>query len=422
MRARLTQKFIENVKPTGQLQRIFDDAGNGFHLIVKPDGQKYFAQRIRIDGKQVNFGLGPVRRVSLADARAKARKIERMVRDEGADAETIRREVLHRRPKTERQMTFRDAGNAYLKAKLQELSNPKHQAQWRSTLEAYVFPHIGDKPVADVTVGDVVSLLTHDDFWKTKTETASRVRGRVEKVFDWAITHGHRTAPNPAIWRGGLETVLPKPTKIRRDVRHHPAVAVGEIGRLWRRLEEIQGMGSLALRFLILTAARSGEVRGAKWSEINLENRTWTIPASRMKARKEHIVPLSDEAISLLKKIPKLNKVDYIFPGTTRGTVISDMTIAKAMKSAHAADERAGENGFHDGKSGLLAVPHGIRSTFRDWAEENGVNRDLAEMCLAHTVGSAVERAYRRTDLIEKRREIMQNWSNFVVSWLDRTN
>lgn len=416
MRAKLTQKLIENVKPTGRLQRIFDQTGNGFHLIVKPDGQKFFAQRIRIGGRQVSFGLGPVRRVSLAEARAKARQIEHLVRDEGADAETIRKEVLHRQPKVEKPMTFREAAEPYLKAKLAELSNPKHQAQWRSTLETYVFPHIGEKPVAAVTVGDIVDLLTHDDLWQTKTETANRVRGRIEKVFDWAITNGHRTAPNPAVWRGGLETVLPKPTKIRRDVRHHPAVAVGEIDRLWRRLEDIEGVGSLALRFLILTAARSGEVRGARWDEIDWDKRVWIIPASRMKARKEHVVPLSDEAVALLKKIPKLNKVDYMFPGTKRGTVISDMTIAKAMKSAHAAEEKAGKYGFYDGKSGLPAVPHGIRSTFRDWCEENGVNRDLAEMCLAHTVGSAVERAYRRTELIEKRREVMANWAKFVCS------
>jgi len=308
----------------------------------------------------------------------------------------------------DRRITFQDAMERFLKWKIEEFRNEKHKAQWRSTLDRYAVPVLGSIPVAQIGVDDVLRALK--PIWNEKTETASRLRGRMEGVLAWATTNGYRSGVNPARWKGNLDTALPKPSKITKN-RHHGALSVEEIADWWRVLSERQGASADALRFLALTAARSGEVRGMTWAEVDIEKRTWVIPAERMKAGKEHRVPLCDETLKILMRQPKEAKSETspVFRGM-RGGPLSDMSLSAVMKKI--AEANPGR--FLDQKSGRPAVPHGLRSTFRDWAAERGIDRDLAEMALAHTVGSQVERAYRRSDMFERRRKLGEDWCAFV--------
>ncbi len=309
----------------------------------------------------------------------------------------------------------------YLAAKLSEFRNEKHRKQWRSTLDTYAGPFLGPKLVSEIAVQDVLKVL--QPIWAEKTETASRLRGRIENVLSWATVNGHRTGDNPARWKGNLAETLPKPAKVAKG-ENQPAVALGDVARWWADLESREGMAAQALRFLTLTAARSGEVRGATWDEIDLgdvatpatsatRRAIWTIPTSRMKNGREHRVPLTAEAVTLLESLPRMEGSPYVF-FAPRGGMLSDMSISAVMRRMQDTEVKAGRAGYLDPRTKRPAVPHGLRSTFRQWAAEQGFPRDMAEIALAHFIGSEVERAYQRSDMLERRRDMMTDWA-FVL-------
>lgn len=341
------------------------------------------------------MGLGGYPDVTLAQAREQARQARNLV-SEGKDPILLREQaqsaLLAERAKA---LTFEEAARRFIEAKAPEWTNGKHSAQWTSTLEAYAFPEFGKVLVRDVGQDHVLRAL--EAIWITKTETASRVRGRIEAVLDWARARGLRDGENPARWRGHLDKLLPKPGKVAK-VQHHPAMLATEVPSFYEQLRHKQGQSAAALRLLILTAVRSGELRGATWAEFDLDARVWTIPASRMKAKKTHRVPLSDAAVALLREQTKLEGCNLVFPGK-QGRPLSDMALTAVMRAFE-----------------LDAVPHGFRSTFRDWVSDHTTfPGELAEQALAHAISSKVEAAYRRGEQLEKRRELMQAWSDVVT-------
>jgi integrase len=368
----------------------------GLALQVTGTGARSWILRATVGTKRRDMGLGQFPGVTLAQARDKARRAREQI-DQGVDP-ILERERAQSLLRAEQSMavTFEAAATAYIDSKGAEWRNAKHAAQWTATLKTYAFPIIGSLHVADVEQGHIVAML--EPIWKTKTETASRVRGRVENVLDWARVRGYRTGENPARWRGHLDKLLPAPKRIAK-VEHHPAVPVKEIASFYANLRARNGTSARALEFALLTAARSGEVRGAIWSEIDLETRMWVIPAERMKANKEHRVPLSSAVLALLKGLPRVEGSDLVFPAP-RGGQLSDMSLTEVMR-----------------RMDLPYVPHGLRSTFRDWvAERSSYPRELAERALAHTIANQAEAAYYRSDVLEKRRAMMQDWAKFVAT------
>jgi len=365
----------------------------GLQLQVSPTGARTWVLRVMVAGKRRDMGLGGYPAVPLALAREKAREARASI-ENGIDPIAQRaaaRSTLAASRGAE--ITFEDAARQFIRAKEVEWKNAKHGQQWTNTLETYAFPVVGKLACGDVALPHVLKIL--EPIWTTKTETATRLRGRIESVLDWATVRGFRKGENPARWKGHLDKILPAPGKVMK-VEHHGAVSVESVGAFVAALRKRDGIAARALEFLILTAARSGEVRGALWSEIDIEGRAWTIPPARMKASKEHRVPLSDEAVRLLNALPRFAGNDLVFP-SPRGLVLSDMTLTAVMRRMKRAE-----------------VPHGFRSTFRDWAaERTSYPREVAEMALAHAIGNAVEAAYRRGDLFEKRARMMAEWARF---------
>src|SRR6056297_1799592 len=368
---------------------------DGLLLQVTPTGARSWLLRATVKGKRRQIGLGAYPDVTLAQARERARGVKDMIW-QGID------------PLAEkRRLTFAQAMEKTLEARTAEFRNEKHKKQWRSTLDNYAVPVLGNMAVQDIGVADVLRVL--EPIWREKTVTAKRLRGRIEAVLSWATVGGHRTGDNPARWRGNLDAVLPKPGKVAK-VRHNPALSLTDVPDWFTDLRKRDGMATRALEFVAMTAARSGEVRGATWDEIDIEAGMWIIPAERMKAGKEHRVPLTQEAIALLKDLPRMEGSPYVFPAA-RGGALSDMALSACMRRIN--DARQG--GYLDRRSGRPAVPHGLRSTFRDWAaERTDYPREMAEIALAHTVGSTVERAYLRADMVEKRRTMMAEWNSFL--------
>ncbi len=386
----------------------------GLCLNITDTGATSWILRSLVAGKRRHIGLGPYPEVSLAEAREKALEMRKKIAlgIDPVDERIAARDALAAQQKFG--MAFEDAFDQFFSEKMEgELRNAKHAKQWRSTLATYAFPKIGSTPVSKIQVDDILAVLR--PIWTTKNETASRVRQRIEAVMDWATVTGHREGANPARWKGSLQQLLPSPNKVQK-VTGQPAVALDEITRWFQVLRDRDGVAALALGFLTLTASRSGEIRGAQWDEIDLMRRIWTVPAMRMKAQREHRVPLSSAAVDLLNKQPRLMGCPYVFPSPKNGQM-SDMTISAVMRRIQAAEEKEGRTGFLDPRSRRPAVPHGLRSSFRDWAaERTSYPREMAEMALAHNVGSDVERAYRRSDMIEKRREMMEEWAQFVAA------
>lgn len=379
----------------------------GLYMQLLPGGGRTWILRAKIGPKRRDFGLGGYPEVSLAVARDKAREAREKIR-QGIDPVEERKAAraaliaAHRRG-----LTFAEAIDRYLASREGEFQ-PK--TNWRGPLDLYAKPEIGDMLVQDIAVQDVLRVL--EPIWSKKTETATKLRGRIENVLSWATVAGHRSGDNPARWGGNLKELLPKPSKVAKG-ENQPALSLADAPRWFKALREREGMGTRALEFAALTAARSGEVRGATWDEIDLKARLWVIPAARMKMDREHRVPLTDEAIALLNALPRFEDNALVFP-SARGGVLSDMTLSATMKRMHEAEVEAGRKGWLDPRSGRPAVPHGLRSTFRDWAAESGQPRDMAEIALAHRVGSEVERAYRRSDMVERRREMMGKWTAFL--------
>ncbi|MDH0851077.1 tyrosine-type recombinase/integrase [Delftia tsuruhatensis] len=366
---------------------------SGLYLQVTSSGARSWILRATVGGKRRDMGLGGFPDVTLAFAREKAREARSKI-EQGLDPILERERALSLlRAEQAKSMTFEAACQALIDAKSDEWRNPKHRAQWAASLATYAYPTIGKLQVGDVGQAHILSIL--QPIWKEKTETATRLRGRIEQALDWARVRGFREGENPARWRGHLDKLLPAPTKIAKVV-HHKALPIDAMPGFMAQLRQRKGLSARALEFLVLTAARSGEVRGATWQEIDMEAAVWTVPAERMKAQKEHRVPLSPQALALLAGMPRVEGNDLVFPAP-RGGQLSDMTLTNLMRRME-----------------LDAVPHGMRSTFRDWAaERTHFPREVAEMALAHTIGNAVEAAYRRGDLFTKRAEMMANWGNF---------
>lgn len=364
--------------------------GNGLVLFIKANGSKSWVLRIQANGKRRDFGLGSFNDVSLAEARAKADELRRQYRS-GDDPVAAKRAAKAPAPTVP---TFRVAAEQAHKEHKSGWKNEKHKAQWLSSLQTYAYPSIGDMQVNQIEGPAIRDLLAA--FWLTKPETASRVKQRIGAVLDWAYAKGYRKAEAPmrSIIKG-----LPRQPK--KD-NHHPALPYDEAPALMTKLAETESMGRRALRFLILTAARSGEVRGACWREIDLDQHLWTVPGERMKAGKTHIVPLQPAAVAILEQLKTDHGNDpgeVIFPGKAKKP-LSDMTLTKVLR-----------DGFGD-----RITVHGFRSTFRDWAaEQTDVAGDIVEAALAHTVQNKVEAAYRRTDYLEKRRALMASWAEFLV-------
>jgi len=409
---RLTAIEVRRLSEPG----LYPDGG-GLYLQVSPGGAKSWIYRFTLKGRARAMGLGPHHIVSLAEARNLAREARRL-RYERIDPIEQRKSLQAEADLTAaQQVTFMDAARAYIDANKAAWRNDKHKAQWTATLEAYGAPIFGQTPLADIDTNLVLKAL--QPIWTTKSETASRVRGRIETVLDWATVRGLRTGDNPARWKGHLDKLLPAKSKVSK-VEHHAALPYKEVSALMADLRKQRGAGARALEFAILTAARTGEVIGATWNEFDLEHATWTIPAARMKAEKEHRVPLSPAAIavvstrreqqieaertrlSLMGQAPPndLGPQLFVFEGMRSGKGLSNMALLKVL-------ERMGRSDL---------TTHGFRSTFRDWAAEMTEHRgEIVEMALAHTIAGKVEAAYRRGDLLEKRTHLMHDWAQYIV-------
>ncbi|WP_227751616.1 tyrosine-type recombinase/integrase [Tabrizicola oligotrophica] len=385
---------------------------SGLYMQITPKGGKTWILRVAMGGKRAEIGLGGFPTVTLAQARDKAReardKIERGI-DPMAERKAARAALATAQRKG---LTFADAASHYLAAKLDAYRNEKHRYQWRATLEQLAYPVLGKLPVSEITVQDVLQVL--HPIWADRTETASRLRGRIEAVLSWATVSGHRAGDNPARWAGNLKELLPAPSKIKTQ-SNQPALSLDDAPRWFAAIQGREGFGARALEFAALTAARSGEVRGAIWAEIDLERDLWVIPAERMKMGREHRVPLPAAAVALLKALPRLDGCDMVFP-SAKGGQLSDMTLSATMRRIHEAEIEAERHGFLDRVNKRPAVPHGLRSTFRDWvAERTTFPGEMAEVALAHRISNAVEAAYRRGDMIEKRRRMMADWAGYLA-------
>ena len=377
--------------------------GGGLYLRVAATGAKSWVFRFQIDGKRRDMGLGPFPDISLAEARAKATE-RRKLRHEGIDpldAKAAQRQA--QRVSVAKGRTFRECAADFIDKNRAGWRSAKHAAQWTATLETYVYPVIGDLPVSAIDAGLVVQVL--DPIWAEKPETAGRVRGRIEAVLDAATVRGFRQGPNPAQWKGNLAHILPARAKVRK-VEHHAALPFDDMPAFLALLRGREGMAARALEFAILTAARTGEVLGARWGEIDLAAKVWTVPGEHMKAGREHRVPLSEAALAVLDKVRPLallrdgepDPAAPVFPGPRRALPMSNMVLLMLLRRMGRADLTA----------------HGFRSTFSDWAaERTAYPREVVEMALAHTIANKVEAAYRRGDLFEKRRQVMEAWAKF---------
>jgi integrase len=388
---RLTALGISKITKPG---RYAD--GLGLWLQVSSFGTKSWIFRFQRDGKARHMGLGPLHTISLAEARQKATECRKMLLD-GLDPIEQRRSLRQRaKVNAARGVTFRECAERLIAAQEVGWRNAVHRQQWQNTLATYVFPLLGDLPVAAVDTALVIEVL--EPIWTMKPETAARLRGRIEAVIDWAAARGYREGENPARWKGHLQNLLPARSKIAR-VRHHPALPYCELPTFMSELREREGVSARALEFAVLTAARTREVVGARWQEINLSGRTWIVPPERMKAGREHRVPLSDRAAEILESLPQ--EAEFVFVGDEPGRPLSNRAMLDQLKRM--------------GRSAVTV--HGFRSTFRDWAAEmTAYASEVVEMALAHAVKGTVEAAYRRGDLIEKRRRLMADWAGYCTS------
>ncbi|MFI2810363.1 tyrosine-type recombinase/integrase [Microbulbifer sp. JSM ZJ756] len=373
--------------------------GGGLWLKIQSGGQRSWTFRYRFAGRAREIGIGSATSLTLAEAREIAAEFRALVA-KGTDPKVKRdAERVAQALERNRARTFDQCVDSYLAARSSEWRNAKHRQQWRNTLHTYASPLLGHLPAADIGITEVVKVL--EPIWRSKTETATRVRQRIEAVLDWATVMQIRHGDNPARWKGNLSEVLPTPTKVKK-VKHHGAMPVKDMPRFMARLRDLNSVAAMAMEFTILTAARTGEVIGATWDEIDLASRTWTVPPERMKAGKQHVVPLPDRAVELLTLLPRFEETPYLFPGARTGRPISNMTMLKLLKQTL---------GYPD------YTVHGFRSTFRDWAaEETSFPVRAVEYALAHQLKDKVEAAYQRSNLLEQRRELMHAWMNFLAT------
>jgi integrase len=382
MAGHLNARKVETAKP-GK----YGD-GSNLYLVVSKTGARKWVLRFTFRGKSKEMGLGSATSVPLADAREKAASARRKIA-RGLNP-------IDERKRDGGIPTFGAMADDVRETLAAGFRNEKHKAQWKSTLKTYAAPLCG-KPVDTIATDDILSVLK--PIWTTKAETASRVRGRIEKVLDAAKAKGFRSGENPARWRGHLDHLLPRPSKLSRG--HHAAMPYEEVANFIAKLRTREATAALALELCILTAARSGEILGMRWSEIDFDNKIWTVPANRMKAGREHRVPLSSPATAILRHLERMKIGDFVFPGQARGKPLSNMgmeMMLRRMKVDH-------------------ATVHGFRSSFRDWAGNvSNFPRELIETALAHVIGDKAEQAYRRRDALEKRRLLMDEWAAFCAA------
>lgn len=387
----LTMNRIPKLTTPG---RYFDQ--HGLYLQVQSETNRSWLLRYETHGRERWAGLGPLHTVSLKEARARARKARLQLLDGIDPIEHRKAQRAASALEAARSLTFEKAAQQYFDQHSEKWRNAKHRAQFLSTLKTYAYPIIGRLSVSDIETGHVLRVI--EPIWKTKTETASRVRNRIEAVLDWATVRGHRAGDNPARWEKHLAHSLPARSQFAK-YQHHPALPYVEIPSFITSLQQRGGVAAKALEFLILCASRTGEVIGATWNEIDLAAKTWTIPADRMKAKKEHRVPLGDRALEILRSLPREECNSFVFIGS-RKNGLSNMAMATVLRRMERDD----------------ITVHGFRSSFRDWAaERTGHANIVAEMALAHTVGNAVEAAYRRGDLFVKRTRLMADWAKFCA-------
>ncbi len=371
--------------------------GHGLYLQVSNSGSKSWLFRFMMDGKSRQMGLGSFGTVTLLEARDDALNCKKLLKD-GVDPIQERDNRLTKQKAANKAvLTFKESTEEYLKAHSASWKSVRHAKIWKSSIERYAYPELGSMPVNQIEREHIMRVLK--PIWLNKTETAKKLRGRLETILDWATVQDFRKGENPARWRGHLDKLLPKPSEVY-NVKHFAALPYQEINGFMNKLRKREALSALALRLIILTATRSGEARNAIWAEFNMEQAIWTIPAERMKAKKEHIIPLSKEALSIIQSLPHMAGNDYLFVGNRSGKPLSDVVFKKLM-------ERMGVTGI---------TTHGFRSTFRDWAaEQTSFPREVIEAALAHQLKDKAEAAYFRSNLLDKRRELMDKWGDYIL-------
>lgn len=381
----------------------------GLVLQISKSGTKSWLMRVAVGGKRREIGMGGYPDVTLAGAKEAGRVIREKIKsgiDPVAERAAARSKLV---AAVASAITFKTAAEKYIEANESGWKSAKHAAQWTATLERYTYPTIGNIQVAHIDTAHIVSIL--EPIWNTKTETASRIRGRIEAILDWSKVRGYRKAENPARWKGHLDHILPSRNKVQK-AKHHAALDYRNIGEFMAALRTVDGMGARALEFAILTATRSGEVRGATWTEIDQKAGVWIIPAERMKAEREHRIPLSPAALAILESLPRILGTPLLFP-SAKNDVLSDMTLTAVIRRMHLTSTKSGNIGWCD-TAGKIVTAHGFRSTFRDWAgETTSYPREVIEHALAHQLKDKAEAAYARGTLFKKRYSLMVDWAFF---------
>ena len=392
---------------------------NGLHLRIVNDSRAWVlrvvvGQRFDENGKQQlhrrDIGLGSYPEVSLAEARAKAHEMKAQIRNGNDPIKQKQDQLQALRIQKLRNRTFRECAQIVIANKSRELKNQKHIAQWSTTLETYIYPTLGDINIGTITKVDIAEVLR--PIWIEKNETAKRIRGRIETIFDYAKAMEYFEGDNPAEWKGNLEPIL---GNLKQESRPHPSLPYEQVAEFIQHLRQKKGISPKALEFAILTACRSGEIFGAKWQEIDFKNKVWIIPKERMKAEKEHRVPLSQQAINLLESIQDHTQAqDFIFPAPRTGEMLSDMSLTTLIKRMHEQKLKEDGLGYIDPKQNRIITTHGFRSTFRDWsADKTDYPREVCEHVLAHKLPDEVEAAYLRGAYLEKRKSLMADWAKF---------
>ncbi len=407
---------VAKIKATG---RHSVGGVDGLYLNVEGNSRVWIlravvGKRLDKDGKlkphRRDIGIGPYPEVSLAEARAKATELRLQIRS-GIDPIAHKQEQLEKqRIQQLRNKTFRECAKVVIANKTRELKNEKHIGQWSSTLETYIYPVLGNLEIGTITKVDIAEALK--PIWIEKNETAKRIRGRIETIFDYAKAMGYFEGDNPAEWKGNLEPIL---GNLKQESRPHPSLPYEQVSEFIQHLRQKKGISPKALEFAILTACRSGEIFGAKWHEIDFKNKVWVIPKERMKAEKEHRVPLSKEAINLLESIQEYTQPqNFIFPAPRSGAMLSDMSLTTLIKRMHEQKLKENGLGYMDPKQNRVITTHGFRSTFRDWsADKTDYPREVCEHVLAHKLPDEVEAAYLRGAYLEKRKALMNDWAKF---------
>lgn len=404
----LTEMKIKYAKPGYWLD------GDGLYLQVSKSGAKSWIYRYQLHGRRREMGLGSADLVNAKDARRRAGEARQLLLDKIDPVEHRKQQiaaaVVRAAEVAAGAVTFKKVALEYIEEKRAGWKNAKHATQWQNTLETYAYPVMGDVPISDVDTDMVLQVVR--PIWRTKTETATRVRNRIERVLAYGKVKGYRKGDNPASWTGHLQELLPNPADVR-TVEPHPALPYKEMSTFMSELRKADGIAARALEFAILTASRSKPVRDATWDQFDLAERKWTIRATGMKSKKEHTVPLSDYLMELLEALPRYPGEKLLFPSPTGGK-LSNAALQAVIKRMHAAELKAGRGGYMDPKLGKVVTPHGFRSSFKDWASEaTHYPREMSEMALSHAIGDKVEAAYRRGDLFEKRRQMMADWATW---------